>query len=35
MYVALAESLALPLLTDDRKFAATPAHTADVHLFPD
>jgi len=35
MYVALAESLALPLLTDDRKFAAAPGHTADVHHFPD
>lgn len=35
MYVALAESLALPLLTVDRKFAAAPGHTADVHHFPD
>ena len=35
MYVTLSESLALPLLTDDRNFAATPGHTADVHHFPD
>jgi len=35
MYIALAECLALPLLTHDRKFAASPGHTADVHRFPD
>jgi predicted nucleic acid-binding protein len=34
-YVALAEALALPLLTDDRKFAAAPGHTADVQHVPD
>lgn len=32
-YVALAESLAMPLLTDDRKFARTPAHSADVQTW--
>ncbi|MGH3284765.1 MAG: type II toxin-antitoxin system VapC family toxin [Streptosporangiaceae bacterium] len=34
MYVALAESLGLPLLTDDGKLAAAPGHTADVHQYP-
>ncbi|MGH3235739.1 MAG: type II toxin-antitoxin system VapC family toxin, partial [Streptosporangiaceae bacterium] len=34
MYVALAESLGLPLLTDDGKLAAAPGHTADVHQHP-
>lgn len=27
-YVALAESLSMPLLTDDRKFAGAPTHSA-------
>lgn len=35
MYVALAESLGLPLLTDDGKLAAAPGHAADVHQYPD
>lgn len=35
MYVALAESLGLPLLTDDGKLAAAPGHTADIHQYPD
>jgi predicted nucleic acid-binding protein len=35
MYVALAESLGLPLLTDDGKIAAAPGHTADVRQYPD
>ncbi|MGI8575070.1 MAG: type II toxin-antitoxin system VapC family toxin [Egibacteraceae bacterium] len=35
MYVALAESLDVPLLTDDTKFAGAPGHRADVHLYPD
>jgi predicted nucleic acid-binding protein len=35
MHVALAESLRLPLLTDDGKIAAAPGHTADVHQYPD
>jgi predicted nucleic acid-binding protein len=34
MYIALAESLGLPLLTDDGKLAAVPGHTADVHQYP-
>jgi predicted nucleic acid-binding protein len=34
MYVALAESLGLPLLTDDGKLAAAPGHTADIHQYP-
>jgi predicted nucleic acid-binding protein len=34
MYIALAESLALPLLTDDGKLAAAPGHSADVHQYP-
>jgi predicted nucleic acid-binding protein len=34
MYVALAESLGFPLLTDDGKLAAAPGHTADVHQYP-
>jgi predicted nucleic acid-binding protein len=33
-YVALAEFLGLPLLTDDGKLAAAPGHTADVHQYP-
>ena len=35
MYVALAEALDLPLLTDDGKLAAAPGHTADIHHYPD
>lgn len=33
MYVALAEALGLPLLTDDGKFEATPGHNADIHRY--
>jgi predicted nucleic acid-binding protein len=35
MYVALAEALDILLLTDDAKFAATPGHNADIHVYPD
>ena len=35
MYVALAESLGLPLLTDDAKFGNTPGHHAEIHRYPD
>ncbi|GAA2101646.1 type II toxin-antitoxin system VapC family toxin [Actinomadura alba] len=35
MYVALAEVLDMPLLTDDGKFASTPGHRADIHAYPD
>lgn len=35
MYVALAEALDVPLLTDDAKFAGTPGHRADIHAYPD
>jgi predicted nucleic acid-binding protein len=35
MYVALAESLDLPLLTDDGKFAASPGHNASIHHYRD
>jgi predicted nucleic acid-binding protein len=35
MYVALAESLDLPLLTDDGKFATSPGHNAGIHHYPD
>lgn len=35
MYVALAEALDVPLLTDDAKFAGTPGHHADVHAYPE
>jgi predicted nucleic acid-binding protein len=35
MYIALAESLGIPLLTDDGKLAVAPGHTADVHQYPD
>jgi predicted nucleic acid-binding protein len=35
MYVALAEALDIPLLTDDGKFAAMPGHRADIHAYPD
>jgi predicted nucleic acid-binding protein len=34
MYIALAESLGLPLLTDDGKLSAAPGHSADVHQYP-
>jgi predicted nucleic acid-binding protein len=34
MYIALAESLGFPLLTDDGKLAAAPGHVADVHQYP-
>jgi len=34
-YVALAEGLRLPLLTDDGKFASTPGHHAEIHHYPD
>lgn len=34
MYIVLAETLGLPLLTDDAKLAAAPGHTADVHQLP-
>jgi predicted nucleic acid-binding protein len=34
MYVALAERLALPLLTDDAKFAGVPGHRAAIHCHP-
>ena len=34
MYIALAESLDVPLLTDDAKLATAPGHTADVHQYP-
>ena len=33
-YVALAEALDMPLLTDDRKFATAPGHTAVVETWP-
>lgn len=35
MYVALAETLELPLLTDDGKFDGTPGHHAEIHHYPD
>jgi predicted nucleic acid-binding protein len=35
MYVALAEALDVRVLTDDAKFAATPGHNADIHVYPD
>jgi predicted nucleic acid-binding protein len=35
MYVALAEALDVRLLTDDGKFAATPGHDAEIHVYPD
>lgn len=34
MYVALAERLGLPLLTDDAKFAGTPGHRAAIQYHP-
>jgi predicted nucleic acid-binding protein len=33
-YVALAESLSAPLLTDDRKYARTAGHTATIETWP-
>lgn len=33
-YVALAESLGMPLLTDDRKYATAPSHTAIIETWP-
>jgi predicted nucleic acid-binding protein len=35
MYVALAEVLRSPLLTDDGKFASAPGHRAEIHHYPD
>jgi predicted nucleic acid-binding protein len=35
MYVALAETLSLPLLTDDAKFGNTPGHHAEIRHYPD
>jgi predicted nucleic acid-binding protein len=35
MYVALAETLGLPLLTDDGIFDNTPGHNAEIHHYPD
>jgi predicted nucleic acid-binding protein len=35
MYVALAERLGVPLLTDDKKFAGAPGHRAELCLYPD
>lgn len=35
MYVALAEVLGVPLLTDDAKFAGTPGHHVDIHAYPE
>lgn len=34
MFVALAETLNLPLLTDDAKFAAASGHRAQIHHYP-
>jgi predicted nucleic acid-binding protein len=34
MYVALAERLALPLLTDDAKLAGAPGHHAQIQHYP-
>ncbi|WP_424534456.1 type II toxin-antitoxin system VapC family toxin [Sphaerisporangium viridialbum] len=34
MYVALAESLGVPLLTDDAKFAGSAGHRAEIHRYP-
>ena len=33
-YVALAEALGMPLLTDDRKYATAPSHTAVIETWP-
>lgn len=35
MYVALAETLGLPLLTDDAKFDNTQGHHADIYQYSD
>jgi predicted nucleic acid-binding protein len=35
MYVALAETLGVPLLTDDSKFDKAPGHHAEIHHYPD
>jgi predicted nucleic acid-binding protein len=35
MYIALAEHLNLPLLTDDGKFGGTPGHHATICCYPD
>ena len=35
IYVALAETLGLPLLTDDAKFDNTPGHHVEIHHYPD
>lgn len=35
MYIALAEHLNLPLLTDDGKFDGTPGHHADICRYPE
>ena len=34
MYVALAELLKIPLLTDDTKFAGSTGHRAEIHRYP-
>lgn len=34
-YVALAEALNVPLLTDDGKFAGASGHRAEIHHYPD
>ncbi|WP_239089307.1 type II toxin-antitoxin system VapC family toxin [Sphaerimonospora thailandensis] len=34
MYVALAELLGVPLLTDDAKFAGSTGHRAEIHRYP-
>jgi predicted nucleic acid-binding protein len=34
-YVALAETLDLPLLTDDGKFDGAPGHHAEIHHYPE
>ncbi|GAA2266814.1 type II toxin-antitoxin system VapC family toxin [Nonomuraea roseoviolacea subsp. roseoviolacea] len=34
MYVALAELLGVPLLTDDAKFAGSTGHRAEIHHYP-
>lgn len=33
-YIALAESLGMPLLTDDRKYTKAPGHTAVIETWP-
>ena len=34
MYVALAERLVVPLLTDDAKLAGAPGHRAEIQQYP-